>query len=119
MALTQAQKDAFFAALDAAASDDFQTTVIRAAGDLPLTDVMPALREYAQMLALRQRTEGLVLRAMDAIGAEGRRAGVANPGELMALRGFTTLPQLLASLGFTGDVDALAAELERAVRRAA
>ncbi len=119
MVLTQEQKDNLFAALDAAEGEDMQATLIRVAGNLRVTDVAPALREYSQMLALRQRTTGLVIRAMDAIRAEGRRAGVANPGELMALRGVRTVPELLASLGFTGDLDALANEMERAVQRAA
>lgn len=130
MALTTAQKTAIFAALDEARERtidaDEQTqqrammqALAAAAGDLSVSEVARALREHAHEMEIQERGIQRVRRAMDAVMREVQRAGVANPGELMGLRGVRTVPELLASLGFTGDLDALANEMERAVQRAA
>lgn len=119
MALTQAQKDELFAALDAADGSDQQATLLRVASKWRVADVAPALREYTHILVLRQQQTMRVIRAMDAVFDAVRDAGVATPGDLRTLRGYATMPELLASLCFTGDLDALAAEMEGAVRRMA
>jgi hypothetical protein len=130
MAITDAQKQAIFAALDRAAADTIdademtrqqaaQRALVEAAGNLRVTEVTPVLREYARRLKLRQRDDGRVVRAMDAVMVEVQRAGVSTPGELLARRGHASLPELLAVLGFTGDLNALAAEMSAAVNRAA
>lgn len=130
MALTTAQKAAIFAALDEARERtidaDEQTqqratmqALADAAGSLPISEVVPALREHAHQLAMQERGIARVRRAMDAVMREVEREGVETPGDLLTKRGFTTLPQLLASLGFTGDLNALVDEMEAAIHRAA
>lgn len=57
--------------------------------------------------------------ALDAIMAACRARGVATLGALMAQLGVDTPGQLLAALGFTGDTEALGAEVEATLRAAA
>ena len=59
--------------------------------------------------------EGRVSEPLAAIFAAVAVEGVNSLSELMEKRGLTTVPDLLASLGFTGDLDGLTREIEASV----
>lgn len=126
MAITEADKQRIIAALDRsrlATIDDDEATqqqgllhaLATEAGELPPSQVAPILREYIKQLSVEMMQTNRVLQAMDAIMQEVQHDRVATPYDLMAKRGIANLPELLGSLGFTGDLNGLADEIEAAI----
>src|SRR5690349_10289043 len=126
MALTEAEKDKLRLALGRVAAqlgDEPEAGRMRLLADaLAEAGVNPSPAdwdEFAREERARAMTDrmhdGRADEALAAIFAAVAVAGVNSPGELMARRGLATVPDLLASLGFSGDLDALAQELEAAV----
>lgn len=127
MPLTEADKQRIRDALDKARADTLdageaeqgrvaQAALLSSAGDLPIPDVLAFLHEYRAEMQEEQLRAARAINAMDAIFATAKERGLETPGQLMAQMGLTTLPELLGALGFTGDLDALAAEVTAAIR---
>lgn len=127
MPLTEADKQRIQGALDKAWVDTrdadegergraMQVAFLASAGDLPTSDTVAFLREYQAGMRQEQLRASRAINTMDTLFAVVQERGLETPGQLMAQMGLTTLPQLLGALGFTGDLDALAAELEAAIR---
>lgn len=104
---------------DRAAQVRAAKAAVRAATDgLPTPAVVAFLRAYDREQQEQRRRNQRTLAALDALMGALAAEGVATPGELMRRRGLATVPALLASLGCAGDLEALAAELQRALGRA-
>ena len=89
---------------------------LTAAGVDPTPEEWDAFaREERERVATARPRERRVDTALAAIIAAAAVAGVDTPGELLEKRGLATVPDLLASLGFTGDLEALAREIEASV----